>query len=82
MPQTFEANKKHLVLDIKIHATLTKYYILTKVRPWSAYQIILRGKYQPKFFNDKGSSTDVTANAKESEVIKKVHGFWVIQLKN
>ena len=23
-----------------------------------------------------------TANAKDSEVIKKVHGFWVIQLKN
>ena len=23
-----------------------------------------------------------TANAKDSEIIKKVHGFWVIQLKN
>ena len=23
-----------------------------------------------------------TANVKDSEVIKKVHGFWVIQLKN
>ena len=28
-----------------------------------------------------GKST-YTANAKDSEVIKKVHGFWVIQLKN
>ena len=27
-------------------------------------------------------STYYTANAKDSEVIKKVHGFWVIQLKN
>ena len=26
--------------------------------------------------------TVITANAKDSEVIKKVHGFWVIQLKN
>ena len=26
--------------------------------------------------------TEITANAKDSEVIKKVHGFWVIQLKN
>ena len=26
--------------------------------------------------------TRVTANAKDSEVIKKVHGFWVIHMKN
>ena len=26
--------------------------------------------------------TEITANAKDFEVIKKVHGFWVIQLKN
>ena len=25
---------------------------------------------------------NLTANAKDSEAIKKVHGFWVIQLKN
>ena len=25
---------------------------------------------------------DHTANAKDFEIIKKVHGFWVIQLKN
>ena len=28
------------------------------------------------------TTTHVTANAKDFEVIKKFHGFWVIQLKN
>ena len=30
----------------------------------------------------KSIAEQVTANAKDVEVIKKVHGFWVIHLKN
>ena len=38
--------------------------------------------FSSQIFEEAGDITHITANAKDSEVIKKVHGFWVIQLKN